>query len=116
MRTRLPGSRVAGRSVPRPRWCSPSPWKRLPAAESGVPFTAERGPWWRGRQAAGPYRSRKGGTMADDSSLRAVGWARSLPLSSRTKAARDWTRAHLATLGWQDDAPETVDAVLLTVS
>ncbi|MFG1809697.1 ATP-binding protein [Streptomyces sp. NPDC049040] len=54
--------------------------------------------------------------MADDSSLRAVGWARSLPLSSRTKAARDWTRAHLATLGWQDNAPETVDAVLLTVS
>ncbi|MFI0241077.1 ATP-binding protein [Streptomyces sp. NPDC016845] len=52
----------------------------------------------------------------DDSSLRAVGWARSLPLSSGVKAARDWTRDHLRALGWLDDAPDTVDAVLLTVS
>ncbi|MFF7975692.1 ATP-binding protein [Streptomyces sp. NPDC007905] len=51
-----------------------------------------------------------------DSSLRAVGWARSLPLDSSIKAARDWTRDHLRSLGWTESAPETVDAVLLTVS
>ncbi|MGY0021382.1 ATP-binding protein [Streptomyces sp. cg35] len=51
-----------------------------------------------------------------DSSLRAVGWARSLPVSSGVKAARDWTREHLEDLGWSRSAPETVDAVLLTVS
>jgi anti-sigma regulatory factor (Ser/Thr protein kinase) len=45
-----------------------------------------------------------------------VGWARALPVSSGVKAARDWARAHLRTLGWTDRAPETVDAVLLTVS
>jgi anti-sigma regulatory factor (Ser/Thr protein kinase) len=54
--------------------------------------------------------------MSDDSSLRAVGWARSLPLSTGPKTARDWTRGHLATLGWLETAPDTVDAVLLTVS
>ncbi|WP_395571383.1 ATP-binding protein [Streptomyces sp. BK79] len=52
----------------------------------------------------------------DDSSLRAVGWARSLPLRSGPKAARDWAREHLETLDWTDDAPQTVDDVLLTVS
>lgn len=50
------------------------------------------------------------------SSLRAVGWARSLPVSSGVKVARDWTREHLETLEWARSAPETVDAVLLTVS
>ena len=52
----------------------------------------------------------------DETSLRAVGWARSLPLDSEVKAARDWVRAHLRTLGWTTSAPDTVDAVLLTVS
>ncbi|GAA5059554.1 ATP-binding protein [Streptomyces similanensis] len=52
----------------------------------------------------------------DETSLRAVGWARSLPLDSEVKAARDWARAHLEALGWTTTAPETVDAVLLTVS
>jgi len=51
-----------------------------------------------------------------ESSLRAVGWARSLPLNSSVKAARDWARAHLASLGWTDSAPDTVDAVLLAIS
>ncbi|KOG31490.1 ATP-binding protein [Streptomyces resistomycificus] len=51
-----------------------------------------------------------------DSSLRAVGWARSLPLDSSIKSARDWVRDHLASLGWTESAPDTVDAVLLTVS
>ncbi|WP_103544294.1 ATP-binding protein [Streptomyces sp. SM1] len=50
------------------------------------------------------------------SSVRAVGWARSLPLDSEVKAARDWARGHLRALGWTTTHPETVDAVLLTVS
>jgi anti-sigma regulatory factor (Ser/Thr protein kinase) len=52
----------------------------------------------------------------EGSSLRAVGWARSLPLNSEVKAARDWARDHLSALGWTTTAPETVDDVLLTVS
>ncbi|MFH8973396.1 ATP-binding protein [Streptomyces sp. NPDC017890] len=52
----------------------------------------------------------------DESSLRAVGWARSLPLQSSPKTARDWARGHLETLDWTDSAPQTVDDVLLTVS
>ncbi|MFG2720075.1 ATP-binding protein [Streptomyces sp. NPDC048416] len=54
--------------------------------------------------------------MEKDSSLKAVGWARSLPLSSGVKEARDWTRAHLMTLEWAQQAPQVMDAVLLTVS
>ena len=50
------------------------------------------------------------------SSVKAVGWARSLPLNSEVKTARDWARAHLESLGWTDSAPQTVEAVLLTVS
>lgn len=52
----------------------------------------------------------------EGSSLRAVGWARSLPLNSEVKTARDWAREHLEALGWTTTAPQTVDAVLLTVS
>lgn len=52
----------------------------------------------------------------DESSLRAVGWARSLPINTGPKAARDWARGHLETLGWAHSAPQTVDDVLLTVS
>ncbi|GJF24946.1 hypothetical protein SHO565_55100 [Streptomyces sp. HO565] len=52
----------------------------------------------------------------EESSLRAVGWARSLPMHSTPKAARDWALGHLETLDWTDSAPETVDAVLITVS
>ncbi|MEU1707711.1 ATP-binding protein [Streptomyces sp. NPDC005706] len=51
-----------------------------------------------------------------DSSLRAVGWARSLPLDSSVKTARDWAREHLRSLGWTESAPDTVDDVLLTIS
>lgn len=32
------------------------------------------------------------------------------------KSARDWTGAHLATLGWPQTAPDLVDSVLLAVS
>ncbi|MFG2682064.1 ATP-binding protein [Streptomyces sp. NPDC048392] len=52
----------------------------------------------------------------DKSSVRAVGWARSLPMNSDVKTARDWSRERLRTLGWTVSAPQTVDAVLLTVS
>ncbi|MET8947174.1 ATP-binding protein [Streptomyces sp. NPDC004542] len=51
-----------------------------------------------------------------ESSLRAVGWARSLPLDSSVKTARDWARGHLRSLGWTESAPDTVDDVLLTIS
>ncbi|MGW7253758.1 ATP-binding protein [Streptomyces sp. NPDC054834] len=51
-----------------------------------------------------------------ESSLRAVGWARSLPLDSGVKTARDWARGHLRSLGWTETAPDTVDDVLLTIS
>ncbi|MGW4564725.1 ATP-binding protein [Streptomyces sp. NPDC004561] len=54
--------------------------------------------------------------MAKDSSLKAVGWARSLPISSGVKAARDWTRAHLVALGWEDTAPDLLESVVLAVS
>ncbi|MFJ4788727.1 ATP-binding protein [Streptomyces sp. NPDC088794] len=52
----------------------------------------------------------------EGSSLRAVGWARTLPLNSEVKTARDWARAHLEARGWATAAPQTVDAVLLAVS
>ncbi|WP_425583546.1 ATP-binding protein [Streptomyces macrosporus] len=48
--------------------------------------------------------------------MRAVGWARSIPVASEVRAARQWAREHLESLGWTTTAPETVDAVLLTVS
>jgi anti-sigma regulatory factor (Ser/Thr protein kinase) len=32
------------------------------------------------------------------------------------KTARDWARGHLESLGWIESCPETVDAVLLTIS
>ncbi|MCG7208276.1 ATP-binding protein [Streptomyces arenae] len=66
--------------------------------------------------AEGPEQEAEDGPQASRSSLRAVGWARSLPASSGVKAARDWTRGHLATLGWTRTAPDLVDSVLLTVS
>ncbi|MFJ5643873.1 ATP-binding protein [Streptomyces sp. NPDC093223] len=52
----------------------------------------------------------------EGSSLRAVGWACSLPLDSEVKAARDWAREHLEARGWTSAAPDTVDSVLLTIS
>ena len=54
--------------------------------------------------------------VVEGSSLRAVGWARALPLNSDVKTARDWAREHLEALGWTETAPETADAVVLTVS
>ncbi len=51
-----------------------------------------------------------------DTSLRAVGWAQAFPASGGVRAGRQWAREHLESLGWAEEAPETVDAVLLTVS
>ncbi|WP_228973099.1 ATP-binding protein [Streptomyces sp. DH12] len=51
-----------------------------------------------------------------DSSMKAVGWARSFPISGGVRAGRQWAREHLASLGWTERAPETVDDVLLAVS
>jgi anti-sigma regulatory factor (Ser/Thr protein kinase) len=39
-----------------------------------------------------------------------------LPVSSGVKSARDWTREHLAQLGWDRTAPDLMDSVVLTVS
>lgn len=52
--------------------------------------------------------------MAQD--MRAAGWARSLPISSGVKTARDWTRSHLTALGWERTAPDLVDSIVLAVS
>ncbi|MFF1868462.1 ATP-binding protein [Streptomyces sp. CB03911] len=49
-------------------------------------------------------------------SIRATGWARSLPIASGVRAGRQWARRHLDELGWTSTAPETADAVVLIVS
>ncbi|RKE05175.1 ATP-binding protein [Streptomyces sp. TLI_171] len=46
----------------------------------------------------------------------AVGWARTLPLSSSIQAGRAWTRRHLDELGWTEHAAQSADAVIVTVS
>lgn len=51
-----------------------------------------------------------------DASLRAVGWAQTFPIADGVREGRQWARRHLDSLGWTHEAPETVDAVLLTVS
>jgi anti-sigma regulatory factor (Ser/Thr protein kinase) len=48
--------------------------------------------------------------------VKAVGWARSFPVSQGVKAGRDWAREHLTVLGWTERAPDTADDVLLAVS
>lgn len=52
----------------------------------------------------------------DESSVRAVGWARSLPMSTGPKAARDWAREHLEALGWTHNLSRTMDDVMVTIS
>ncbi|MED7950943.1 ATP-binding protein [Streptomyces sp. BE20] len=48
--------------------------------------------------------------------MRALGWARALPVSGGVRAGRIWARRHLDELGWTERAPETADAVVLTIS
>ncbi|MER6218679.1 ATP-binding protein [Streptomyces sp. NPDC001272] len=54
--------------------------------------------------------------MTQDPSVKAVGWARSLPICSGVKVAREWTREHLRMLGWERTEPDLVDSVVLAVS
>lgn len=51
-----------------------------------------------------------------EGSMKAVGWAQSFPISGGVKAGRQWARQHLKKLAWTQEAPETVDDILLTVS
>ncbi|ARE78509.1 MULTISPECIES: ATP-binding protein [unclassified Streptomyces] len=48
--------------------------------------------------------------------VKAVGWARTFPVSRGVRAARQWTAGHLASLPWGGAAPDTVHSVLLSVS
>ncbi|MFJ3832201.1 ATP-binding protein [Streptomyces sp. NPDC090046] len=49
--------------------------------------------------------------------VKAVGWARSFPVSRGVRAARQWTAAHLDSLPWEDaSAADTAHSVLLSVS
>ncbi|MFD5813365.1 ATP-binding protein [Streptomyces sp. NPDC127038] len=48
--------------------------------------------------------------------VKAMGWAHSFPVSGGVGAGRRWTRRQLESLAWTGDEPETVDAVVLTVS
>ncbi|MEU0157551.1 ATP-binding protein [Streptomyces sp. NPDC006261] len=51
-----------------------------------------------------------------DSTMRAVGWAQSFPISEGVRAGRNWAREHLESLEWARNAPDTVDSVLIAVS
>ncbi|GHA10835.1 hypothetical protein GCM10010372_08390 [Streptomyces tauricus] len=48
--------------------------------------------------------------------VKAMGWAHSFPVSGGVRAGREWTREHLESLPWTAAEPDTVDAVVLTVS
>ncbi|WP_199923708.1 ATP-binding protein [Streptomyces cellulosae] len=48
--------------------------------------------------------------------VKAMGWAHSFPVSGGVRAGRQWTRRQLESLPWTAAEPETVDAVVLTVS
>ncbi|MEU0126671.1 MULTISPECIES: ATP-binding protein [unclassified Streptomyces] len=52
----------------------------------------------------------------DESSVRAVGWAQSFPISRGVRAGRIWARRHLDSLEWTKNAPDMVDSVLLSIS
>ncbi|WP_042366407.1 ATP-binding protein [Streptacidiphilus neutrinimicus] len=46
----------------------------------------------------------------------AVGWARRFPVRGGIRAGRAWAGDHLSALGWDQSAPQIVDAVVLAVS
>ncbi|MEU6224441.1 ATP-binding protein [Streptomyces sp. NPDC047042] len=48
--------------------------------------------------------------------IKAMGWAHSFPVSGGVRNGRLWTRRQLESLPWTAAEPETVDAVVLTVS
>lgn len=53
---------------------------------------------------------------AGEPAMKALGWARTLPVATGVRAGRVWARRHLDELGWTVYAPDTADAVVLTVS
>ncbi|MDQ0937238.1 hypothetical protein QFZ49_007213 [Streptomyces turgidiscabies] len=48
--------------------------------------------------------------------IKLMGWAHPFPTSGGVRAGRHWARRQLESLPWTVDEPETVDAVVLTVS
>ncbi|WP_030241211.1 ATP-binding protein [Streptomyces sp. NRRL S-455] len=48
--------------------------------------------------------------------VKAMGWAHSFPMSEGVRAGRHWTRKRLESLPWAAAEPDTVDAIVLTVS
>ncbi|MCJ0872024.1 ATP-binding protein [Streptomyces sp. AP-93] len=48
--------------------------------------------------------------------VKAVGWARSFPVSEGVRAAREWTAGHLTSLPWSGPVADTVYSVLICVS
>lgn len=48
--------------------------------------------------------------------VKAVGWARSFPVSQGVRAAREWTAGHLASLPWSGSVADTEHSVLICVS
>ncbi|PBC75533.1 histidine kinase-like protein [Streptomyces sp. TLI_235] len=53
---------------------------------------------------------------ADGREMKALGWARTLPVSSGVRAGRAWARRHLDDLGCTGHAPDAADAVVLSIS
>ncbi|MFJ7272405.1 ATP-binding protein [Streptomyces sp. NPDC099050] len=48
--------------------------------------------------------------------VKAVGWARSFPVSEGVRAAREWTAGHLESLPWNGSVADTGYSVLICVS
>lgn len=48
--------------------------------------------------------------------VKAVGWARSFPVSQGVRAAREWSAGHLTSLPWSGAVSDTVYSVLVCVS
>ncbi|CAM5450239.1 hypothetical protein GCM10010329_34400 [Streptomyces spiroverticillatus] len=49
-------------------------------------------------------------------SMRAVGWARTFPVSGGVREGRRWTEQHLSQLPWYESSPDTADSIVLAVS
>lgn len=62
------------------------------------------------------YEARSDDRTGKSVAIKAMGWAHSFPVSGGVRAGRQWTRSQLGSLPWTVAEPETVDAVVLTVS
>lgn len=58
----------------------------------------------------------KGGIGVKAMAVKAVGWARSFPVSEGVRAAREWTAGHLESLPWSGSVADTAYSVLVCVS